>query len=199
MQEYDDQMLARLHVRFVVPMIIGQVLRGEEIYDDVAEYTINSMISAGKPDTALLCIALSAQALAAHCYDLPAARMLKAEADRIVGEYGPVWSANEQNPDGVNDQDVMALLSFIPEDLEALAHMLDATLGAMKDPDDLAASLCDLLAVQAYEHMDIAETELQAVDIPLRSRMPDDHFCHWQAAPPEVDNIIPFPSLQRPE
>lgn len=179
-----DQHLALLHTRFVVPVMTGQILRGDERMDDVTEYAFNSVLSELQPDTALLCIALCAQNLSAHCGRLPAARMLRAGANKIVEDYGALWLANDSGAE-MDASHVATALSFIPEDLETMAHLLEATLADLPSESGIAAKLCDILSVQATAHIDMAERTLERHSLPPARR------------PAMQDNILPFPVLQR--
>jgi hypothetical protein len=179
-----DQQLALLHTRFVVPVITGQILRGNERLDDVTEYGFNTVLSDLEQDTALLCIALCAQNLSAHCGKLPAARMLRIGADKIVEDYGALWLATDSGTP-VDEDHITTALSFIPEDLEAMAHLLEATLADLPEDSGIAAKLCDLLAAQATAHIDIAERKLEQHRLPVNRR----------AA--MKGNVIEFPTMQR--
>lgn len=46
--------LAKLHAKFVVPIVIDQMLCNKEPLDDVAEHAINEIFAELCPDTALL-------------------------------------------------------------------------------------------------------------------------------------------------
>lgn len=179
-----DQQLALLHTRFVVPVITGQILRGNERLDDVTEYSFNTVLSDLEPDTALLCIALCAQNLSAHCGKLPSARMLRLGTDRIVEDYGALWLATDSGVP-VDEDHIATAISFIPEDLESMAHLLEATLTDLPPESVNAAKLCDLLAGQAIAHIDIAEQKLEQHSLPVSRR----------AA--LKGNVIEFPVMQR--
>ncbi len=191
MNRLSDQDLALLHTKFVVPIVVGQILRGDETLDETSEYVLNTVIADLQADTALLCVALCAQRLAAHCGHLPVARMLRAEADRVVEEYGAPWLARNRGAD-IAAGDAMKMLGYLPEDLEAMAHLLDATLGEMQQQKSPAGRLCDLLAVQAHEHMDDAEAQLQRLQVKRGHRARQGELALAQNE--SVVNIVPFPA-----
>jgi len=161
-EELSDRDLAALHVRFVVPMAVAAILRGEEPMDDVSEFMINDILDNLEPDTALICIALCAQRVAALTAHVAIGRAMGSEADRIVNEYGSVWLAHEGGRISMDDAALRAHLSHIPEDVESLGDLLMAT-GAelMEEADAVPAILCDILGAQAHVHREKAEIELE--------------------------------------
>ncbi len=162
MNSLTDTQLAQLHVKFIVPLAVGEMLAEKEPLDDVAEYTLHDLIGSLQPDTALLCLALCAQHIAAHTDFLPIGRALGAEAEKIVTEYGPLWLAHEEGQSGINDQVVRDMLTHIPEDLEAMGDLLLATCGELNDEAfAIPAILCDILGDQAHMHKEAAERQLE--------------------------------------
>ena len=113
-----DAQLAALHAKFVVPVAVSRILNRLEPMDDVAEYMIAEMLGAMKPETALLCLALCAQHVAAHCHTLPIGRLLGLEAERMIEDYGPAWLAQEKGD--FLDSAAADGPHYTPEDLEAL-------------------------------------------------------------------------------
>src|SRR5688500_4934971 len=93
-----DHDLARLHAKFVVPIVVDQILKDEEPLDDIAEHAINEILFELCPDTALLCLAMCARHVAEATVNLPISRALANQCDQIIEEYGPLWLAHEQNP-----------------------------------------------------------------------------------------------------
>ncbi len=182
-----DHDLARLHAKFIVPIVVDHMLRDEEPLDDIAEHAMNEILFELCPDTALLCIAMCARHIATKMSDLPIGRALSAEAEKITDEYGPLWLAHEQNPDNLDDDAIMDLLVHIPEDLEALRDLLEATMAELNEDHCIAAILCDILSLQADHHRDIAELELQSLNLHPQKRVSAKNIdCGG-------DNIIPFP------
>lgn len=186
-EELSDRDLAALHVRFVVPMAVAAILRGEEPMDDVSEYMINDILDNLEPDTALICIALCAQRVAGHTAHAAIGRAMGSEADRIVSEYGSVWLAHEAGQMEMDEAALRAHLSHIPEDVESLGDLLQAT-GAelMDETDAVPAILCDILGAQAHVHREKAEIELERHGLTDRE-LPELH------ADSGAPNVIRFP------
>lgn len=171
----DDR--TRLRTDFVVPLIIGQIFAGLEPLDDVAEYTIHDIVGELKPDCGLLCVALCAAEIAGHCPALPVAGILALESERIIAEFGNLWLR-----DHIDTAEIRQSLVHIPEDLEVLADLLDATQAEIAGNDINARTLCDMMALQARVHAEGAEDELQRINLAPLPR---------QAV--ETGKVIPFP------
>jgi len=158
-----------LQAQLIVPVVVTQIIQGVEPLDDVAEYTIDEIVSEMKPDTALLCLALSAYNLATHKAHFASARALNLFARNIMDDYGPSWLAYQSHTGcDLDEQDVRAQLVHIPEDLEALADLLDVLQADLADEDgdqQVAAVLCDILAAIARAHMISAEEELYQIQL----------------------------------
>lgn len=183
MQKLNDDDRARLRADFVVPTILSQMMAGMEPLDDVAEYTVHDIIGDLRPDGGLICVALSALEIAAYYPHMPIAGALALEAERVIAEFGAHWLRAE-------DADVNAVrqsLVHIPEDLESIADLLDATQAAMDHADIVGRTLCDMLALQARAHAETAEEELYNINLMPLSR---EHI----AAESGGARIIPFPA-----
>jgi hypothetical protein len=167
---------------FLVPQMIGHVLSGCDILDEVMEYTIHAMLGDLKPDCGMLAISLCAMELASHYKDSPMAQTLSLQAQRIIHEYGPLWIAHSQDNNSALDQTVRAKLIHIPEDLETLADLFDSTNNELAEDNYIARTLCDMLSLQARVHAEAAEVELYVIKL-----MPIP-----RAATIE-NNIVPFP------
>lgn len=186
-----DHDLARLHAKFVVPIVVDQMLRDEEPLDDVAEHAMNEILFEFCPDTALLCLAMCARHIARETKDLPISKALAAQAGQIIDEYGPLWIAHEKNPENLNDDMIRNLLVYIPEDFEALRDLFEATIDMLEEDHCIAAILCDILSLQADYHRDIAEVELHALSLKPQGR---DNATEPAFA---GDNVIAFPVRRR--
>lgn len=180
-----DNDIAKLHARFVVPIVIDSMLRDEEALDDIAEYAMNQIIDELRPDTALLCLALCCQRIAPYINHLILGKTLQLEADKIVAEYGPLWLAHECGHDNLDESDVLNLLVHIPEDLESIADLLDTVIDSLEEYHSVPAILCDILCVQARIHKENAELELQFVSA-------DRHKVRGGTTG-DSDNVIDFP------
>lgn len=171
-----DTDLARLHVRFVLPVVVSRMLTGQEEFDEIAEHAINEILTEHRPDTALLCIALCAQHIAAEVSHINTSHILSNGASRLIEDYGPLWLAHEDelqnaaqnNTTGPNaDLDpkkLYELLEHLPEDLESIADLLDATIDELEEEHHLAAILADIICGQARMHQEIAEIELGQIN-----------------------------------
>lgn len=183
-----SQQLARLHTKLVVPFAVGEMLHdGQELTPDM-HYALHEALSEMDPDTALLAIALSAAHVAAQlCPQVPVSCALNAEAAKIVEEYGADWlsHADGQAPSR-EGRDLLSLLEHIPEDLEALADILDASRAELEESDPVN-QIGFILSAQARAHKDIAEyvlAELEGQDI---------QTAPYDRAAATGQNIIVFP------
>ena len=188
MSEFSNEQLARLHTKLIVPFVVGDVLKNNEDMSPSIQYALHEALSEMDPDTALLAIALSTGHIAARlCPDVPVSCALKLETEKVVNEYGPDWLAHaDGNIPTREGEDLFNVLEHIPEDLEAIADILDAT-RAHLDVSDPIAEICNILSMQARAHMEIADyilTELEGREI---QKAPYDH------ATATGQNVIVFP------
>ena len=165
MQKLSADERTRLRTDFVVPLILAQMMAGIEPLDEVAEYTVHDIIGDLKPDCGLLCVALCAAEIAGHYPMTPIAGVLGLEAERIIGEFGSLWLRHAAGTAPDNLQMVRESLSYIPEDLEVLADLLDATQAELPEADIITRTLCDMMALQARAHAEAAEDELHDIDL----------------------------------
>lgn len=192
----DENDVAKLSARFIVPIVVSRMLHDEEELDDIAEHAMQEILAELHPDTALLCLALCARHIAAHTPNVPISRALAAETETIIADYGPLLLSFEHlDIPAEASEDIRDLLHHVPEDLEALADLLDATLDELNEEHSIAAILCDILGTQARMHQEYAELELaryetaqpfQAAGITTSQATPEE--ARYQG-----DNIIPFP------
>lgn len=190
------QELAALHAKFVVPLVVQDMLRGVEPLDDVAEYSMHDIVGELQPDTALLCVALCAQNLGAHLAHLSLGAVLQGCAERIIDEYGPLWVAHEQKKAQMDDLAVANVLVNIPEDLEEMGDLLLALCGELEDEQQaVPAILCDILGAEAHMHMEFAEMQLEKMAL-LDRDSPELPELPAQAA---GDNVVAFPQFRRPQ
>ena len=183
---------AALHAKFVVPLVVQDMLHGLEPLDDVAEYSMHDIIGGLQPDTALLCVALCAQHVGAHAAHVAIGKTLQGRAERIVDEYGPLWLAYEQGRAKMDDAAVADLLAHIPEDLEEMGDLLLALCGELSEDHAIPAILCDILGAEAHMHMEFAEMQLEKLAL-LDTELPELPA----QAQPKGDNIVPFPQYRK--
>ncbi|MEM6781580.1 MAG: hypothetical protein AAF569_06930 [Pseudomonadota bacterium] len=188
--DLSSESLARLHTKLVVPFAVGDLIKtNSEIKADI-QYALHEALSEMDPDTALLAIAVSTGHIAARlCPDVPVACALTVEAEKVLNEYGADWLAHSDGrmPSREGD-DLFNVLQHVPEDLEALADILDTLMGVLDDSQQTIKDICYILSVQARAHMEIAEfvvQELQGRDI--------QNAPHIRTTETEAENIIIFP------
>ena len=192
-EELSNTDLAKLQAKFIVPIVVDQMLRDEEPLDDIAEQAMNDIISELQPDTALLCITLCARHIAASTNTLPEAQALAIESKKIINEYGPLWIAYENGGETMNPAIVREILSYIPEDMESIYALMENLLSALEEDHCIPAILCDVLCGQLEIHITEAENQLQAVNVTPQNR---PEKTQQQEQPVYTDNIIAFPLAQ---
>lgn len=164
MQDLTDQDKEKLRADFVVPLIVGKMLAGVEPLDEVAEYTVHDIVGDMKPDCGLLCVALCAEEIARRYPAHLSAGILALEAERLVEEFGGLWIGQMRGVEA-DIQVVRASLVHIPEDLESLADLLDATQADLPEGDIVGRTLCDMMALQARVHAESATEELHNISL----------------------------------
>jgi len=182
-----DTALAQLHTRLSTPLAVAAMLHEGKLLEEDAQYALHDALSDVEPDEALLSIALSCRHIAAKFSTrIPVATGLAFESRRTVEEYGPAWLDMK----GEGDIAAQALtLRHVPEDLEALADLLDSLRAGMAYEDGPAAMLCDILSLQARAHMEVAEFVLGEIDREDEETAALDCWAE--------DNVIFFPSTLR--
>lgn len=182
-----DQQLATLHARFVVPIAVQMILNDSEQLDDECEYALHECLSELAPDTSLLCLALCGQQVAAAADDTAIVRMLGISCKRLTDEYGAALLAEAGYGDTrLSDEDALMMLQHVPEDLEELAALMDATLSE-SDPHSPAGLLCDILSVQAMVQAERANHALAALSAEQQKRSTPRTLERL------ADNVIVFP------
>ncbi len=185
---------SKLHAHLVVPLIVGDILSGRETLDEESRYALHDALSEIDPDSALLAIALSAQHLASQFMgSVPVALAVKFEAEKILQEYGPDWLSNYYGGP-VDEQALFDMLQTMPEDLEAMADLIDALRSSLS-VRGTAQDLCDILSIQARAHMEIADYILGELEKELFSEGDCDGetLAATQTQTYAGDNVIPFP------
>lgn len=187
-----DKDLAKLTNTLEVPLVVQDILDGRETLSADIQYGLHEVLSDYQPDSALLCIALSARKIAAHYQALsPNMAVMKIECDRIIADYADLWLSHAQDH-SLDDNLVLDTLEQIPEDLEALAELLDVNIIALRLHDEHIATLCDVLTAQARAQVLIADTFIDLMDQETEATAPD---IVENTLPPQAynDNVIPFP------
>lgn len=170
MADLGHQDLARLHTKLVVPFAIGDLLKSaEEIAPDI-QYALHEHLSEMDPDTALLAIALSSGHIAAQlCPKVPVACALTGEAEKVLNEYAADWLAHADGKMPSREGTALFdVLEHVPEDLEALADILDSVQASLRKGQEVIGEICYILSIQARAHMEIADfvlSELEGHDV----------------------------------
>ncbi|MCF8496721.1 MAG: hypothetical protein K9G62_08685 [Alphaproteobacteria bacterium] len=181
-----DRNLAMLAARLQIPLVVSNILDGEEILDEAMHYSLHEYISNLPPDSALLALALSARAIAARFERCSVSmKVLARESDRILTAYGSLWIQNARDQ-RVDQQAVMEVLDGVAQDLESLGELLDLNESFLRPVRADAAALCEILYVQALSQAAIADDLLRGAD----EQAGDDAFAPEMAS---GSNVIPFP------
>lgn len=178
----------------IVPLAVGDILKHDLPVEPDMQYGIHLALSEIDPDSAVLAIALCALEIAEKFYlEVPIASALKKEAQDIIGNYAPNWIYHHQH--GPMQSEIYnSILSDVPEDLEALADIMDALAADLDSRYENIESLIHILSIQARAHMEIAEYLLLEMDFEK-----EIEYCEQDDAPaPKLnhahgDNIILFP------
>jgi len=124
----EDQ-LEKLREHLIVPLAISDILSHDLEVEPDMQYGLHMALSEIDPDSALLAIAICASDIAQkNMMASPIAAGLAREANNIIEDYGPTW-LHHYNRGPMSPNEFEAVLDTVPEDLEAMADLLDA-LGA---------------------------------------------------------------------
>lgn len=187
----DNVHIQALENDFILPIVIRQMMQGLEPLDQIAALTMHDILEELEPDTALLCIALSARKIALHCAHMPAAGMLEKETNRQIAYYGPLWLIHTQQNDMLDDQEVFSLLSRIPDDLQALGQFIGNMRAQISIKDRVPCILCEILGGQA-------ETFKGRALSMLRSTIIQQNINDVMAGVPDTEkDIIAFPVMKK--
>ena len=147
----------QLKQHLIVPIAVADILHHDLEVEPEMQYGLHLALSEIDPDSALLAIALCASDLAdKNINRTPLAAALKKEANNIIDDYGPTWLRYFKN--GPMSPDAFeAVLETVPEDLEALADIMDALCSEIEDENCTTALLANLLSIQARAHMEISD------------------------------------------
>ncbi len=191
----NEKDLAGLTNRLQVPLIIQDILEGmSELTDDVT-YGLHEVLSDYEPDSALLCIALSARKIAARFqHRISNLAVLKMECDRIISDYAELWLNNAKDRP-VDDNLVFDTLMNIPEDLEGLAELLEVNQAFLSRYSEDAANLCEILIIQANAQILVAETFVEIFEREEDETLANDNGLADMPAQAAASgtNIIQFP------
>lgn len=196
--------IEQLRSYLIVPLAIADILHHDLDVEPDMQYGLHMALSEIDPDSALLAIALAATDIAEkNMIYAPIASALKTEAENIIAEYGPTWLHHHRQ--GPMPQDVYTrILQTVPEDLEALADLMDALCADLGCVDEATPILCNLMSVQSRAHMEIAEFILAESHLETEEKIEftldpidertDELSPEKQMDGHSADNIILFPT-----
>jgi len=205
-----SEQIEHLHAKLIVPIAVNDILNyGLEVEPDM-QYGLHEALSEIDPDSALLAIALSAQHIAQFARNsYPIASGLYNESNQIVSDYGPDF-IKDLKRGTLAEKDFLDVLMTVPEDLEALADLLDALSSEYEDELAPVVTLANLLSIQARAHMEIANYILEEAgriesegmpSFSIQEKKPDTFEQEIQATAQKNisagDNIILFPAHLR--
>lgn len=188
--EMNEQDLAFMVNALEVPVAIRDILsdKAQEDVSDEMHYALHDTISDMQPDAALLTMALSARHIIfAQATMSPSLQVLDMECKRLIDDYARLWLEHAREPESVDDTDILSALMTIPEDLEALADLLQASCDFLPEENKKAQTLLTILHVQARAHSLIAQSFVEAVEATQNQAI----ICNQLIT--TSDNVIAFP------
>lgn len=161
----EDQ-FEKLRQHLIVPLAVSDILYHDLAVEAEMQYGLHLALSEIDPDSALLAIALCALSLAEkNKLKSTMAYALEKEANTIIDDYGPDWLHHHQR--GSQPESFESVLETVPEDLEALADLMEALCAeVIEDSTGESATeiLSNLLCIQARAHMEIADYILSEIE-----------------------------------
>jgi hypothetical protein len=187
----------QLQQHLIVPLAVADIIEHNLMLEADMQYSLHMALSEIDPDSALLAIALCTKDLARkYMSTIPIAVALSKEADNIIEEYGALWLRHySQNP--MPTEVFEAVLQTVPEDLEAMADLLDALAYELGEHEEATYTLSNLLSIQARAHMEIADFILAEIEF---ERAEEKQGQETTTVPLDMelidsDNIILFPGI----
>lgn len=162
-KDLSQTQIEKLRQHLIVPLAVGDILHHDLEIEPDMQYGLHMALSEIDPDSALLAIALCAQDIAAKTMmHAPIAAALHKEAANIIEEYGATWLHHfETGP--MEENDFEGVLITVPEDLEAMADLMDALCADLEADHTSPVIIANLLSIQARAHMEIAEYILNEI------------------------------------
>lgn len=206
--QISKQQFDQMRQQLIVPLAVSDILQHELNVEPDMQYGLHMALSEIDPDSALLAIAMCASDLAIKTKNRAAiACALEKEANDILQDYGPKWLHHNLNAP-ISSHLYQEILDTVPEDLEALADLMDALRSDLDEKDTPMAMLLKLLTVQARAHMEIADFVLAEIAYEKQSDQeknagPSFGFGPHTEPPKEAeplfagDNIIVFPGASQ--
>lgn len=188
LQEKD---LAALKTKLEIPLVIMDLLSDREVFCANTVYALHDMLSDMQPDAALLAMALSVDDICnSGVVPQEHAAYLSVSCARLIEEYGPLWLAHASN-EMIDTAYLADVLSFIPEDLEELAELMNMVVSLSVD-HGVAVKILDIFSAQSSAQALVAEA---FVDLMVQN---NPHSFQADIAQGTMianshDNIIQFP------
>ncbi len=152
----EDQ-FEQLRQHLIVPLAMSDILQHDLEVEADMQYGLHMALSEIDPDSALLAIALCALDIAEkNIIHSPIAAGLKKDATAIIEDYGPTWLRHYKNGP-MAPETFESILDTVPEDLEAMADLMDALCADLENNGSATIILSNLLSIQARAHMEIAD------------------------------------------
>lgn len=161
-EQLNEKHIDTMEQQLIVPLAVSDILEHNLAVEPDMQYSLHMALSEIDPDSALLAIALCTRDLANKFYlEIPIAAALKKESQYIIDTYGPNWIRHHKN-EPMPAENYARLLNDVPEDLEALADIMDALCSDIEDEGlsdnyNTAVAIAQLLSIQARAHMEIAD------------------------------------------
>ena len=196
----NDRDLVKLSNTLEIPMVIQDILDGKEALTGDVQYGLHEVLSNYQPDSALLCIALSARIIAQrYMHRFTNMAVLRMECDRIIEDYAQLWMDHARKRP-IDGNMLMDTLSDIPEDLESLTELLHVNMMLLlgkKNTSD-AAGLCEVLIIQARAQVLIADSFIEAMEMDSAAPQPiQNNRPQGAVVGSKANNVIPFPYYAR--
>lgn len=195
-ERLSENHLDLLEQNLIVPLAVSDILTHKLPVEPEMQYGIHLALSEIDPDSAVLAIALCALHIAQKFYnDVPIAAGLHKEARDIIGNYAPGWIYHHQHGP-MKSEIYHSVLADVPEDLEALADLMDALAAEVGLDNSAIDTLIGVLSVQARAHMEIADYILLEMEFENQTEesMRNQAFPVKSEEKITGDNIILFPT-----
>lgn len=169
-QDLSQNDIDQLRQHLIVPLAVSDILLHDLPVEFDMQYGLHLALSEIDPDSALLAVALCAQDIANKAMmRAPIAAALHQEASHILDDYGTTW-LHHHKTGPMPENDYEQILQTVPEDLEALADLMDALIADLEEEGTNIAVLGNLLSIQARAHMEIADFILEEIEFEKYSK-----------------------------
>ena len=158
------QKFAYLLNQLQAPIIVDDILRGQEALTDEAHYALSDMLSEFTPVAATMAIAQSLVHISAPYLEAsPGMQVAHTVCQSMVQDYGPAFIdqslSSEDNAACAHDT-----FSSVIDDLEHLDELLSLVTAFLQSKDPVSLKICSLLKASAISHRLIAETVIDQLE-----------------------------------